>query len=50
MRQWIDAGDRKTEVGIELLGDAEAVGLEPGAQQVAIASVRAGRALNTSTG
>ena len=46
MRQRIDAGDRKAEVGIELVGDTEGVSLKPEAQQVAIAGVGACRALD----
>ena len=37
MRQRIDARDRETEVRIELVGDAEGVGLEAEAEQAAVA-------------
>ena len=37
MRQRIDARDREAEVGIELVGDAERVGLEAEPQQAAVA-------------
>ena len=37
MRQRIDARDREPEVGIELVGDAERVGLEAEPQQASVA-------------
>ena len=37
VRQRIDARDRETEVRIELVGDAERVGLKPKAEQAAVA-------------
>ena len=40
VRQRIDAGDRQAEVGIELVGDAEGVGLEAEAEQSAVAVER----------
>ena len=43
MRQRIDARDRKAEVRIELVGDAERVGLEAEPEQFAVAGVGTGR-------
>ena len=37
VRQRIDAGDRQTEIGIELVGDAEGVRLESESQQASVA-------------
>src|SRR5713226_1358994 len=46
MRKRIYTGNRKTEIRIELVGDAEHVCLKPESQQIAVAPVRARRLLN----
>ena len=46
VRKRIDAGNRKTEVRVELVGDTEHVRLKSEPQQFTVACVRAGRLLD----